>query len=161
MGFTGKKALQWKLKYIEAFNKMEDKLKQVNLPTDLSPELQFMINTERQLKAQGKEIKSIRETMQITPKTDWREWANKTLAKMGEVTGDYRKPKTESYNALEKRACCNLGQRLNNLTSRAKSNGVAPSKINNFNFLDVISQDKTLIEIYVTIVKELAIKYGV
>lgn len=27
MGFTGKKALEWKLKYIEAFNQMEEKLK--------------------------------------------------------------------------------------------------------------------------------------
>ena len=27
MGFTGKKALEWKLKYIDAFNKMEEKLK--------------------------------------------------------------------------------------------------------------------------------------
>lgn len=27
MGFTGKKALEWKLKYIEAFNKMEEKIK--------------------------------------------------------------------------------------------------------------------------------------
>ncbi|MCM1008979.1 MAG: Rha family transcriptional regulator [Ruminococcus flavefaciens] len=27
MGFTGKKALEWKLKYIEAFNLMEDKLR--------------------------------------------------------------------------------------------------------------------------------------
>jgi len=27
MGFTGKKALEWKLKYIEAFNEMEEKLK--------------------------------------------------------------------------------------------------------------------------------------
>lgn len=30
MGFTGKKALEWKLKYIEAFNKMEEELKQGN-----------------------------------------------------------------------------------------------------------------------------------
>lgn len=30
MGFTGKKALEWKLKYIEAFNKMEDTIKQGN-----------------------------------------------------------------------------------------------------------------------------------
>lgn len=29
MGFTGKEALQWKLKYIEAFNEMEEKLKQL------------------------------------------------------------------------------------------------------------------------------------
>src|SRR5699024_3766440 len=30
MGFTGKKAIQFKLKYIEAFNKMEQKLKELN-----------------------------------------------------------------------------------------------------------------------------------
>ncbi len=30
MGFTGKEALEWKLKYIEAFNKMEEKLKEGN-----------------------------------------------------------------------------------------------------------------------------------
>lgn len=29
MGFTGKKALEWKLKYIDAFNKMEDTLKRI------------------------------------------------------------------------------------------------------------------------------------
>ena len=31
MGFTGKEALQWKLQYIEAFNKMEEQIKQMNL----------------------------------------------------------------------------------------------------------------------------------
>ena len=31
MGFTGKKALQWKLKYIDAFNKMEQALKEVRV----------------------------------------------------------------------------------------------------------------------------------
>lgn len=34
MGFTGKKALEWKLKYIDAFNKMEEKLKSSNIITD-------------------------------------------------------------------------------------------------------------------------------
>lgn len=31
MGFTGKKALEWKLKYIEAFNLMEHELKNINV----------------------------------------------------------------------------------------------------------------------------------
>lgn len=31
MGFTGRKALDWKLKYIEAFNLMDDKLKNSNI----------------------------------------------------------------------------------------------------------------------------------
>ncbi|HFK2845112.1 TPA: Rha family transcriptional regulator [Enterococcus faecalis] len=33
MGFTGKKALQFKLKYIEAFNQMEKEIQQPKLPT--------------------------------------------------------------------------------------------------------------------------------
>lgn len=34
MGFTGKKALEWKLKYIDAFNKMEEELKSGNYLTE-------------------------------------------------------------------------------------------------------------------------------
>lgn len=34
MGFTGKKALEWKLKYIEAFNKMEETIKSGNYLTE-------------------------------------------------------------------------------------------------------------------------------
>lgn len=34
MGFTGKKALDWKLKYINAFNQMEERLKSGNVLTD-------------------------------------------------------------------------------------------------------------------------------
>lgn len=37
MGFTGKKALQWKLKYIEAFNEMEETLKQGYLEAPANP----------------------------------------------------------------------------------------------------------------------------
>lgn len=43
MGFTGSKALQWKLKYIEAFNKMEQAIKgqAKRLSTEEMLELQF------------------------------------------------------------------------------------------------------------------------
>lgn len=37
MGFTGKSALEWKLKYIEAFNAMEQKLKTLSLPDFTNP----------------------------------------------------------------------------------------------------------------------------
>ena len=37
MGFTGKKALQWKLKYIQAFNEMEETLKQGYLEEPVNP----------------------------------------------------------------------------------------------------------------------------
>ena len=51
MGFTGSRALEWKLKYIEAFNKMENKLQEIK---QLSPmelmELQFKVLKEQEEK---------------------------------------------------------------------------------------------------------------
>ena len=57
MGFTGKAALEWKLKYIAAFNAMEQQLsqKQPNL-TELSPELRCPIRLEQQQKQQAQEL---------------------------------------------------------------------------------------------------------
>ena len=39
--------------------------------------------------------------------------------------------------------------------------GVSKSKRDKVNYLDVISEDKKLIEGYVSIVKDMAIKYGI
>lgn len=56
MGFTGKEADKWKLKYIEAFNKMERALKEKrskpNAPT-LMELIQFIQLTREQMKEQG------------------------------------------------------------------------------------------------------------
>lgn len=51
MGFTGKDALEWKLKYIEAFNKMEDALKkqlEKALPTTYKEALQQLLKQVEQ-----------------------------------------------------------------------------------------------------------------
>ena len=43
MGFTGKKALEWKLKYIQAFNAMEEQLKQpFELPKNMPETLRML-----------------------------------------------------------------------------------------------------------------------
>lgn len=47
MGFTGKEALEWKLKYIDAFNKMEAALKEQNaklLPSTYKEALRQLLN---------------------------------------------------------------------------------------------------------------------
>lgn len=46
MGFTGKKALEWKLKYIEAFNAMEQKLtdRNINLEMLISKTVAVVVN---------------------------------------------------------------------------------------------------------------------
>ena len=62
MGFTGSKALQWKLKYIEAFNKMEEALRQPQ--KQLSPiemmELQFKI-----IKDHDKKFEEVDEKIEV------------------------------------------------------------------------------------------------
>lgn len=58
MGFTGSRALQWKLKYIEAFNKMEQAIKRQvkQLSTEEMLELQF-----RYAKEVKEEVKELRD----------------------------------------------------------------------------------------------------
>lgn len=60
MGFTGKKALEFKLKYIEAFNKMEQQLKSLNQPS-------YMI--EDPIKRAEKWIEEQKEKQQLETKT--------------------------------------------------------------------------------------------
>lgn len=36
MGFTGEKAMKWKEKYIQAFNKMEEEIRELSKPKDLA-----------------------------------------------------------------------------------------------------------------------------
>lgn len=58
MGFTGSRALEWKLKYIEAFNKMEQAIK--NPYGHLSKEVQAIFaldHKQQQLEVEVKELK--------------------------------------------------------------------------------------------------------
>lgn len=49
MGFTGSEALKFKIDFIEAFNDMENKLKQFNLPKTYSEALQLAANQAKEL----------------------------------------------------------------------------------------------------------------
>lgn len=61
MGFTGKEALQWKLQYIEAFNKMEEKIKQNshNPYIHLSKELQAIIMIDQRTQELAGKISTV------------------------------------------------------------------------------------------------------
>lgn len=56
MGFTGSEADGWKLKYIEAFNKMEDALK--NKPMSLEEIMIFQLEEQKKLKQQVNQVNS-------------------------------------------------------------------------------------------------------
>ncbi len=165
MGFTGAKADKWKLKYIEAFNRMEEQIKQQIITTDLSPELQVLINMELKQRELETAVTETKEEMANIKETfgerdeNWRKWTNERMKAIGSVVGDYRKPRNESYTELESRARCNLDRRLVNLRKNMKEAGVGKTTRQKANYLDVIEQDTRLKEIYISIVKEMAVKY--
>ncbi|HBA70096.1 MAG TPA: hypothetical protein DCZ40_12180 [Lachnospiraceae bacterium] len=96
--------------------------------------------------------------------TSWRDETGKILRKIGNECGDgasYQEVRAESYSMLEKRMGVSLKQRLTNKRRRMAEEGVCKSKRDKLNYLDIIAEDKKLIEGYMAIVKEMAIKYGV
>lgn len=107
------------------------------------------------------ELKTVREVIEIRPSNSWRGETNRLMAKICFKLKDYKNPKEEAYKALEERAGCDLKIRLKNMKARQALQGVSKSKIDGLNYLDVIAQDKKLIEIYTTIVSQMAIKHGI
>ena len=79
MGFTGKEALTWKLKYIEAFNAMEKKLKELSAPQTLDDTLNadvlFLIASKwkadsdkrKELEVRVAELEAQIKTQQVQP----------------------------------------------------------------------------------------------
>lgn len=136
--------------------------------SNLSPQLQLLINMELKQKemevaiAETKEeVQAIKDVIVINPGAEWRKKTNRVLNNVGWKLEDYQKPKNEAYEALRQRANCRPNVLIGNLKKRALANGMAPSKVENLNLLDVLENDARLREIYVTIVKEMAIRYGV
>lgn len=67
----------------------------------------------------------------------------------------------ESYKILKERGRTRLSVKLTNKRRRMADEGVCKSKRDKLNKLDVIGDDSRLLEIYLAVVKDMAIKYGV
>ena len=67
----------------------------------------------------------------------------------------------EIYKLVDERAGTSLPTRLTNKRNRMAGEGICKAKRDKLNKMDVIADDKKLIEIYVAVVKEMCIKYGV
>lgn len=136
----------------------------------LSPQLQLLINIEleqKQIKQDiaenKKEIQGIRNIVALNP-NDWRNDSTRLITSMSEKLGDYghiQALRKESYKLLDERMGVSIERRLTNKKQKMALEGVAKSKIDKLNKLDVIADDKKLIEGYVAIIKDMAIKYGV
>lgn len=169
-GFTGRKADDFKLKYIEAFNKMENHIKQQLDTSNLSPELQFMSSVVQSLAKQElatkqleTKIDNISEIVALDSR-DWRKKANSILRKIAFKQGGmdrFKEIGNESYERLENRAKCNLNIRLDNRKKNMIVQGAGKTAVKKLNKLDVIAEDARLTEIYLSVIKDMAIKYDV
>ena len=145
--------------------------KQYKLDTSsLSPELQFMNSVVQSLAKQematkqlSNKLDNITEIVALNT-TDWRKDCRALINKMAKTQGGfgaYQEIQAGIYEEVDRRAGSSLNTRLTNLRRRAAEEGVSKSKRDKMNKLDVIEMDKRLKEIYLAVVKDFAIKYGV
>lgn len=170
MGFTGKKALEFKLAYIDQFNKMEEQIKQQLDTSQLSPELQMFNKIFQTVASQELKTKQLEEKVDgissliAMNSKDWRAEVVAILRKIAIKQGGfdkYAEVTNESYIRLEAKGRCNLNIRLENRKKNMIAQGLGKTTVKKANKLDVIEQDHRLKEIYVSVVKDMAIKYEV
>ncbi|MBC2370568.1 Rha family transcriptional regulator [Listeria booriae] len=170
MGFTGKKAMQFKLKYIEAFNQMENHIQKQVDTAQLSPELQMfnglfkaIANQEIVTKKLENKVDNISDIVALNT-IDWRKDANSLINQVAKARGGYTaygEVRAEIYQEVERRINVNLKTRLTNKRRRMADEGVSKSKRDKLSKVDIIADDKKLIEIYIAVVKDFAIKHNV
>lgn len=167
---TGAKGVQFTAKYVSRFNQMEEHIKKQLDTSNLSPELQFMNSVVQSLAKQEQETKRIEAKVDnITEivalnSMDWRKDSRTLINKMARTQGGfeaYREVQADIYQELDRRAGSSLKIRVTNKRRRMADEGASKSKRDKLSKLDVISEDKRLLEIYLAIVKEYAVKYGV
>ncbi|WP_443660545.1 antA/AntB antirepressor family protein [Clostridium algidicarnis] len=107
------------------------------------------------------EVQAMRDIITLNPNS-WRKDSSNLINKMALNAGGYehiRAVREESYRLLNTRLGVDIKIRLTNKRRRMADEGVCKSKRDKLTALDVIADDKKLIEGYLAIVKEMSIKY--
>ncbi|MGG7144931.1 ORF6N domain-containing protein [Clostridium nigeriense] len=152
--------------------------------SELSPELQMfnkmfqaLANNELEQKRLNKklkeveeetgelkeEIQGIREAVTLEP-NQWRKDTATLINKIANKLGGFEhiKPiRDEAYSLLNNTYGVDINRRLLNKKKNMALEGCSKSKIDKVNYLDVIAEDKKLINGYINIVGRLAVKYGI
>jgi hypothetical protein len=159
----------------DMFDLLEDSYFNPAPPKQLSPleilaqQANALVEQEKQLKAlqakqeaQAQELQGMRDVIQLSSAV-WRKETTSLLNKIARNRGDdnFMEVRHESYQLLNERMGVSVEVRLANAKRRMDESGYSKTQINKLNALDVIGQDKKLIEGYMAVVKDMAIKYGV
>jgi Rha family phage regulatory protein len=158
MSYTTPEAMKMKVKFLEEFKRMREKLQAPQTVEDLIiMQAQSMKELKEKVALLDQTVSTIQDTF-LQRDEDWRKSINTMLNRAAfRMGGQYRDLRNRSYDILEERGRCNLNIRLSNLKERLRDEGATKSRLNQTTKMDVIEVDPRLKEIYTTIVKELSI----
>lgn len=161
--------LAWEVQRALVNNYFRVKTAETNL-SQLSPELRLLISLELQQKEQkaaiedvNRRVDHIGEVISLSPNS-WRADARNLIIGIAHQMGGtefIKEVQAEIFRLIDERGGVSLSVRLANKRRRMADEGVCKSKRDKVNKLDIIAEDKKLIEIYLAIVKEMAVKNGV
>ena len=171
---TGEKGTLFSATYVKRFNEMESAQMQTIDTTELSPNLQSfkilfdsMVEQELKQKQMEKDIKGLQNSLDniqdliSLSKDNWRTDVKNMVNKITYKTGiNHKVIYDEIYKEIDNRFGVNLNIRLKNRKNNAIKNGVSKTKADKISKLDIINEDKLLIEAILIVIKDLAIKYG-
>jgi len=168
---TGEKGVLFTAAYVTRFEEMEQVLNKPKSQLEIMQmQIEQMVKQEQRLNDQDNRIEKIETEQQNITEiiglsvVEWRKKVTNILNRIAKNNGGfqmYQDIRNESYTMLEERAKCKLSIRVTNKQKVLALNGVPKSTVNKVSKLDAISEDARLTEIYLAIVKELAIKYRV
>lgn len=172
MSYVTPSAMKMKVRFIEEFKRMREYISEQQKPKSqleiMQMQIEQMIKQERELQ-ELKEKTAVLEEKQDSivsilslNNDDWRNKVNQIINAIAMKLGGmqyYKDIRKESYQLLEQRAGCLLDRRLENRQSKMALRGQSKTTISKINKLDVIAEDKKLISVYITVIKEMAIKY--
>jgi hypothetical protein len=128
------------------------------------------VETERKIQLiaqkqdeQSTEIQEIRNVVALSS-MDWRKESEQLMKQIALKLGGFsfmQELRSESYRLLDERMAVSVQTRLTNKRRRMAEEGICKSTRDKLNPLDVIGEDKKLVEGYIAIIKEMAIKYGI
>lgn len=178
---TGDKGILFTAEYVTRFDEMEQALKN-NMPVSAE---ELFLQSAKLFAEHGREIKALKNVaiaqndrigdmekkVQLVydcttiTHDNWRTHVRPLINQIAKYipvldsTDRFSAAWQESYRRLEQKFNCNLTLRVNNKKERLRLAGATKKTIDKVNNLDVIGEDKRLIECYIAILKGMVLEY--
>lgn len=146
---------------LQMFNQMFKAMANNELETKEAKRI--ALNANNKAEEVKEEIQSMRDVITLDS-NGWRKEIATLINKIANKLGGFehiRNVREESYKLLNETYGVDINRRLKNKQKNMALEGVSRSKINKVNLLDVIAEDKKLLNGYISIVTKMAIRYGV